>query len=78
MAAAVTATNIGETPHHEYLNPQALTIHQSNLGLTVSSVAWQEADAVASQVKELKAQLGTDSVDHIVEEYPRQDLILPS
>ena len=31
----------------------------------------QEADEVASQVQQLKQQLGTDHVDQLVEDYPR-------
>ena len=41
-------------------------------GLSVSSVAGQEADDIVLQVKQLKTQLGNDKIDQIVEEYPRQ------
>lgn len=41
-------------------------------GLSVSSVAGQEADDIILQVKQLRTQLGSDKIDKIVEEYPRQ------
>ncbi len=41
-------------------------------GLSVSSVAGQEADDIILQVKQLRTQLGNDEIDKIVEEYPRQ------
>ncbi len=37
------------------------------------TVVLQETDEIASQVNELKVQLGSDNVDRIVEEYPRCD-----
>ena len=41
-------------------------------GLSVSSVAGQEADDIILQVKQLRTQLGNDKIDKVVEEYPRQ------
>ncbi len=41
-------------------------------GLSASSVAGQEADDIILQVKQLRTQLGSDKIDKIVEEYPRQ------
>ncbi len=41
-------------------------------GLSVSSVAGQEADDIILQVRQLRTQLGSDNIDKIMEEYPRQ------
>lgn len=40
--------------------------------LSVSSLAGQEADDIILQVKQLRSQLGSDNIDKILEEYPRQ------
>ena len=38
----------------------------------MSSVAGQEADDIILQVNQLRTQLGSNKIDKIVEEYPRQ------